>query len=180
MPAWPGLGFGFVEIGTVTARPQPGNPRPRLHRLPDDQALINRLGFNNAGADATAAQLDALDRARACSGRAPLGVNLGKSRAARPSDAPADYAPHGRGPLALRRLRRRQRELAQHARPARPAGSGPARRDPRRARRGQPAAIAREPRGGAPRPVLVKIAPDLDPAQVDAAWTSPSSGGSRA
>src|SRR5690606_14327878 len=47
--AWPAFGFGFVEVGTVTARPQPGNPRPRLFRLPASEALINRMGFNNAG-----------------------------------------------------------------------------------------------------------------------------------
>ena len=50
VPAWPALGFGFAEVGTVTAHGQPGNPRPRIHRLPADRALINRLGFNNAGA----------------------------------------------------------------------------------------------------------------------------------
>src|SRR5918994_3876982 len=49
---WAALGFGFVELGTVTPRPQPGNPRPRLFRLPYDEALINRMGFNNGGADA--------------------------------------------------------------------------------------------------------------------------------
>ncbi len=89
--AWPGLGFGFAEIGTVTALPQEGNPRPRLHRLPDDRALINSLGFNNAGADATAAQLDALER-RELLGRAPLGVNVGKSKVTPAAAAPADYA----------------------------------------------------------------------------------------
>ena len=89
--AWPALGFGFAEIGTVTAVPQEGNPRPRLHRLPDDRALINSLGFNNAGADATAAQLDALER-RGLLGRAPLGVNVGKSKATPAARAAADYA----------------------------------------------------------------------------------------
>src|SRR5688572_10333474 len=49
--AWPALGFGCAEIGTVTPRPQPGNPRPRLFRLPDDLAVLNRFGFNSAGAD---------------------------------------------------------------------------------------------------------------------------------
>ncbi|TAM76663.1 quinone-dependent dihydroorotate dehydrogenase [bacterium] len=65
------LGFGFVEVGTVTPLPQPGNPRPRLFRLPADRALINRLGFNNQGAEAVAARL-AVPR------RAALGVNVGK------------------------------------------------------------------------------------------------------
>jgi len=87
--AWPALGFGFVEVGTVTARPQPGNPRPRLFRLAEDQALINRLGFNSPGADAVAARLDALRR------RAypiPLGVNIGRSAAVPNEGAPDDYA----------------------------------------------------------------------------------------
>ncbi len=57
LPAWAALGFGFIEIGTVTARAQPGNPEPRIFRLPKQQALINRLGFNNDGADAIAERL---------------------------------------------------------------------------------------------------------------------------
>src|SRR6266852_5146582 len=57
LPAWAALGFGFIEIGTVTAKPQPGNPKPRIFRLPNQNALINRLGFNNDGADAIAQRL---------------------------------------------------------------------------------------------------------------------------
>src|SRR5262245_46067545 len=57
LPAWAALGFGFIEIGTVTAIAQPGNPKPRIFRLPQQQALINRLGFNNDGADAVAKRL---------------------------------------------------------------------------------------------------------------------------
>src|SRR5438477_3473142 len=57
LPAWAALGFGFIEIGTVTAKAQPGNPKPRIFRLPAQQALINRLGFNNDGADAIADRL---------------------------------------------------------------------------------------------------------------------------
>src|SRR6266513_326618 len=98
--AWPALGFGFVEVGTVTARPQEGNPRPRLFRLPADGALVNRLGFNNPGAAAVAARLGA-DRAREPPGLL-VGVNIGKSRAAPLDDAPADYAESARllGPHA--------------------------------------------------------------------------------
>jgi dihydroorotate dehydrogenase len=87
--AWPALGFGFAEIGTVTAQRQPGNPRPRLFRLAEDEALINRLGFNSPGADAVAGRLAAFRR------RAypiPLGVNIGRSKAARNEEAPDDYA----------------------------------------------------------------------------------------
>ncbi|MDE3140424.1 MAG: quinone-dependent dihydroorotate dehydrogenase, partial [Pseudomonadota bacterium] len=68
------LGFGFIEVGTVTPRPQPGNPRPRLFRLPGQQALINRMGFNNDGVDAL---LRNLDRAQY---RGVLGINIGKNK----------------------------------------------------------------------------------------------------
>ena len=79
------LGFGHVEVGGVTADPQVGNPRPRLFRLAADDALINRMGFNNDGADAVGARL-----ARA-SVSVPLGVNLGKSKTTTLAEAPADY-----------------------------------------------------------------------------------------
>jgi dihydroorotate dehydrogenase len=87
---WAALGFGHVEIGSVTALPQPGNPRPRLFRLPQDQALINRMGFNNEGAQAVAARLAHLQETF---GRppVPLGINLGKSRVAPLEEAPQDY-----------------------------------------------------------------------------------------
>jgi dihydroorotate dehydrogenase len=89
VPAWQRLGFGFIEVGTVTARPQPGNPRPRLFRLPADQAIVNRMGFNNAGAAAMQVQLERL-RARGLP-RVPLGVNLGKSKVTPAEQAAADY-----------------------------------------------------------------------------------------
>src|SRR5439155_18399762 len=60
IPAWAALGFGFVEVGTVTAKPRAGNPRPRVFRYPEKEAIINRLGFNNEGADAIAARLQRL------------------------------------------------------------------------------------------------------------------------
>jgi dihydroorotate dehydrogenase len=87
--ALPALGFGFAEIGTVTPRPQPGNPRPRLFRYPARASLQNRLGFNNRGADALARRLDALpaDLRR----RLPLGVNLGKNKATPRERALDDY-----------------------------------------------------------------------------------------
>lgn len=84
------LGFGFVEVGTVTFHPQPGNPKPRLFRLPADGALLNRLGFNNEGAQACAARLE---RERSKSRiRVPLGVNLGKSKIVPNDEAADDYA----------------------------------------------------------------------------------------
>lgn len=78
-----GLGFGHVEIGGVTARPQAGNPKPRLFRLPQDRALINRMGFNNDGADRIAERLAALEHRSV-----PIGINLGKTK-----EVPAEYAP---------------------------------------------------------------------------------------
>lgn len=94
------LGFDHVEVGTVTALPQPGNPAPRLFRLPDDDALINRMGFNNDGAPVVAARLRRLR-----SGRAPLpiiGVNIGKSRVTPLDGAIHDYVTSTRllAPLA--------------------------------------------------------------------------------
>ena len=83
MPMLAALGFGFVEVGTVTLRPQPGNPRPRLFRYPEHKAVINRLGFNNDGADAVAARLKSWQRT------VPLFVNIGKNRDV-PIDAAAD------------------------------------------------------------------------------------------
>ena len=82
------LGFGHVEIGTVTAQPQPGNPKPRLFRLPADRALINRMGFNNDGAEAVA---ERLRRSRAEGGLPVVGVNIGKSRSTAVEDAVGDY-----------------------------------------------------------------------------------------
>lgn len=92
------LGFGHVEIGTVTAKAQPGNPKPRLFRLPAHRALINRMGFNNDGADQVARRLAKL-RARETGGgirrkvKLPvIGVNIGKSKVTELSEAAADYA----------------------------------------------------------------------------------------
>ena len=90
IPAWAALGFGFVEIGTVTAKAQPGNPKPRIFRYAEQGALINRLGFNNDGADTIAARLRALRD----SGRwpaMPVGINIGKSKVTPIEEAVADY-----------------------------------------------------------------------------------------
>ncbi|RZS66532.1 dihydroorotate oxidase A [Agromyces ramosus] len=82
------LGFGHVEVGTITAVAQPGNARPRLFRLIDDRALVNRMGFNNGGADAAVGRLSRLARRRH---RPVLGVNIGKSRVTAVEDAVGDY-----------------------------------------------------------------------------------------
>jgi dihydroorotate dehydrogenase len=86
LTAWPALGFGFVEVGTVTWHPQSGNPRPRAFRLRASEAIINRMGFNNAGAEALA---DTLRRVGPVG--VPLGVSLGKSRVTPVAEATADY-----------------------------------------------------------------------------------------
>jgi dihydroorotate dehydrogenase len=82
------LGFGHVEVGTLTAIPQAGNPRPRLFRLIPDRAVVNRMGFNNQGAEAAAWRLQKLRRRAK---RAVIGVNIGKSRVVDVADATADY-----------------------------------------------------------------------------------------
>jgi len=85
------LGFGFVEVGTVTARPQPGNPRPRLFRFSTERALVNRMGFNNSGAVAVAARLRSM--------RPPhpvVGVNIGKTKVVAEDDAVSDYVASAR------------------------------------------------------------------------------------
>src|SRR5438270_1669815 len=90
LPVWAALGFGFIEIGTVTAKPQPGNPKPRIFRLPAQQALVNRLGFNNDGADAIADRLRRLRNDERWPA-VPVGINIGKSRATSLEQAKADY-----------------------------------------------------------------------------------------
>lgn len=90
LPAWAALGFGFIELGTVTAKAQPGNPRPRIFRYSAQDALINRLGFNNDGADIVANRLRQLRE----SGRwpeVPIGINLGKSKTTPIDQAAEDY-----------------------------------------------------------------------------------------
>jgi dihydroorotate dehydrogenase len=79
------FGFGFVEVGTITAHPQPGNPRPRVFRLPEDEALLNRMGFNNPGAEAVAQHLAHVRP------ETVLGINIGKSKVTPIEDAASDY-----------------------------------------------------------------------------------------
>ncbi len=86
-PVLPALGFGFIEVGSVTLRPQPGNDRPRLFRLPEYKAIINRMGFNSDGADAAARRLEAMGRLPI-----PLGINVGLNKDCPPEKAPAEYA----------------------------------------------------------------------------------------
>ncbi|HEX5724769.1 MAG TPA: quinone-dependent dihydroorotate dehydrogenase, partial [Longimicrobiaceae bacterium] len=155
------LGFGFVEIGTVTARAQPGNPPPRLFRLPEDRALLNRLGFNNPGAEAVARRL------RATRIEPVLGINLGKSKATPLEEAAGDYL------RSLELLEPFARYLVVNvSSPNTPGLRALQDAEPLRALlrvlRARAGELARA-RGGEPRPLLVKIAPDLDDAQVDEA-----------
>ncbi len=162
-PALAALGFGFVEIGTVTHLPQPGNPRPRLFRIPSEGALINRMGFNNEGAEAVAARLARQGRLGV-----PVGISLGKSKVTPLEAAVADYLasldllyPYGDyfavnvsspNTPGLRALQERDRldallaALTQRLR-ERAAADGQS----------------------APKPLLVKVAPDLDERGLDEA-----------
>jgi dihydroorotate dehydrogenase len=155
------LGFGFVEVGTVTARAQPGNPRPRMFRLTADRALVNRMGFNNAGAAAAAARLG---RSRRRSRGGPVvGVNIGKSRAVPDEDAAADYAASARAVAAV----------AAYVVVNVSSPNTPGLRDLQAADRLRPVLVAvrsalDDSSGGRRVPLLVKIAPDLADADVDA------------
>ncbi|GAA1891190.1 quinone-dependent dihydroorotate dehydrogenase [Asanoa iriomotensis] len=94
LAAWPALGFGFVEVGTVTAHAQPGNPKPRLFRLRDSEAIVNRMGFNNEGAAALARRLErsVVTRKALTTDRSfPLGISLGKSKVTPLEEAVEDY-----------------------------------------------------------------------------------------
>jgi dihydroorotate dehydrogenase len=157
IPAWAALGFGFIEIGTVTAKAQPGNPKPRIFRLPGQQALINRLGFNNDGADAIAERLGRLRR----SGRwpaVPVGINIGKSRATPLEQAADDYL------YSFRLLR----DFADYIALNVSSPNTPGLRELQEPQRLSELlhAIGNQP-GTAAKPVLVKIAPDLSPTELE-------------
>ncbi|MEQ3640755.1 MAG: quinone-dependent dihydroorotate dehydrogenase [Alteromonas sp.] len=83
--AFSSMGFGFVEIGTVTPRPQPGNPKPRLFRLPEKQAIINRMGFNNKGVD------HLVEQVKEAKFKGPIGINIGKNKDTEDAKALEDY-----------------------------------------------------------------------------------------
>jgi dihydroorotate dehydrogenase len=155
------LGFGFVEVGTVTARAQPGNPRPRLFRLPADRALVNRMGFNNEGAAAAAARLR---RRRRGSGAGPVvGVNIGKTRAVPEAEEAADYAASAQAVA----------DVADYVVVNVSSPNTPGLRDLQAADRLRPVLVAvrsaLDTSAGERRvPLLVKIAPDLAEQDVDA------------
>ncbi|MGZ8745340.1 MAG: quinone-dependent dihydroorotate dehydrogenase [Nocardioides sp.] len=85
------MGFGYVEVGTVTGEPQPGNPRPRLARLPRDRAVVNRMGFNNDGAAVVARRLAERRLDRTARRGVPLGINIGKTKVVAEDEAVRDY-----------------------------------------------------------------------------------------
>lgn len=157
LPAWPLMGFGFVEIGTVTARAQPGNAKPRVFRLPRQGALINRLGFNNEGAAAVAGRLSAWKKAGRWP-RVPVGINLGKSRATPLENAADDYAE------SFRQLRGHGDYFVVNV----SSPNTPGLRDLQAVDQlcGILRALRRENAEG--KPVLVKIAPDLEEEDIDA------------
>ncbi len=156
---FPKMGFGFVEAGTVTAKAQPGNPKPRMFRLIEDEAVINRLGFNNNGADAVSDRLGKV--LSSCKPETPIGLNIGKSKVTDLDKATEDYlysferlypfadyftvnvsSPNTPGlrqlqhqlPPLLAALQSKNKELALKA---------------------------------APKPIFVKVAPDLELAELD-------------
>lgn len=154
-----GLGFGFVEVGTVTAQPQPGNPRPRLFRLPGDRAVVNRMGFNNDGAAAVAGRL-AERRGRSAAQPVVVGVNIGKSKVVPEAAAVSDYE------LSTRLLAPHADYLVVNV----SSPNTPGLRDLQAVERLGPLLTAVRVRADAVTdrrvPLLVKIAPDLSDADV--------------
>jgi dihydroorotate dehydrogenase len=158
LPAWAALGFGFIEIGTVTATAQPGNPKPRIFRLPAQQALINRLGFNNDGADAITKRLGKLRESGRWPG-VPVGINIGKSRTTPLERATDDYL------YSFRLLR----DFADYITLNVSSPNTPGLRELQ-----EPVALSRllyaignEP-GPVKKPIMVKISPDLSPIELEA------------
>jgi dihydroorotate dehydrogenase len=158
LPAWAALGFGFIEIGTVTATAQPGNPKPRIFRLPAQQAVINRLGFNNDGADVVAKRLRGLRESRRWPA-VPVGINIGKSRTTPLERATDDYL------YSFRLLR----DFADYVTLNVSSPNTPGLRELQ-----EPAALSQllhaigsEP-GSVAKPVVVKISPDLSPVELEA------------
>ncbi|MGW7686152.1 quinone-dependent dihydroorotate dehydrogenase [Kribbella sp. NPDC054772] len=157
--AWPAIGFGFVEVGTVTAHPQPGNEKPRLFRLVDHEAVINRMGFNNLGSEALAARLAAYGDLGY-----PLGISIGKSKVTPLEEAVEDYV------TSLRRLYRYGDYFAVNVSSPNTPGLRALQdaghlRELLTALHTEAASLSLT--GLAPKPILVKIAPDLTTSAID-------------
>jgi dihydroorotate dehydrogenase len=155
LPAWEALGFGFIEIGTITAQGQAGNPRPRIFRVPEQNALINRLGFNNEGVEKIALRLEQFRRSSAWP-KIPVGINIGKSKIVPLEEAATDYV------RSFQRLQRLGDYFVLNV-------SSPNTPDLRKLQEKTAIgelfkAIQQQNQG---KPLLVKIAPDLTLEQVD-------------
>lgn len=150
----PRFGFGFVEVGTLTPLPQEGNARPRLFRLVEDGAVINRMGFNNGGQVAAA---DRITRLRACGIAVPLGINIGANKDS--ADRIADYAKGtaAMAPLADYLTVNISSPNTPGLRALQDKGALEALLD----------AVAAAQPAGAAKPVFLKVAPDLEPADID-------------
>ena len=158
LPAWEAMGFGFIEIGTVTAKAQLGNPKPRIFRLPAQQALINRLGFNNDGAEAIADRLRRLRNSNGWPG-VPVGINIGKSRGTPLEQATDDYV------YSFRLLR----DLADYITLNVSSPNTPGLRELQEPQKlsNLLQTIGNEA-GATPKPVVVKLSPDISPADLKA------------
>jgi dihydroorotate dehydrogenase len=154
---WPDLGFGFAEVGTVTLQAQPGNPQPRLFRLPEDRAALNRMGFNNQGA---AALVATLNRCFGPESRhvTPLGINLGKSKVTLLEQAAEDY-------LGSFRL---LKTLGDYFVVNVSSPNTPGLRNLQAASELDPILTVLQAENQTQKPLLVKIAPDLDWPSLDA------------
>ena len=147
------VGFGHVEVGTLTRHAQPGNPKPRSFRLVGDRALINRMGFNNGG---SAAAVPRVERARMSRHRPVIGVNIGKSRVTEVEDATADYV------WSAERLAPIADYLAVNV----SSPNTPGLRGLQEVELLEPL-LAEVKRAAGHTPLLVKIAPDMDDTQID-------------
>ena len=153
-----GLGFGFAEAGSITPLPQPGNPHPRLFRLTEDKAVINRMGFNNSGADAAAARFAARQ-----SRKGVIGINVGANKDS--TDRIADYAVMARrmAPFATYLAVNVSSPNTPGLRALQDESALAALLDAVLAARDEACGVA-----GAVPPVFLKVAPDLEPADIDA------------
>ncbi len=151
------LGFGFIEVGTVTPRPQEGNPQPRLYRLVEDKAIINRLGFNNMGLEAVYQNLDKLPQW--VRKRVRVGVNIGKNKDS--DDAIADYV------AGMVRMARVADYITINISSPNTPGLRELQNDEHLPKLLEAVLNAREKAAAQP-PLWLKVAPDLTPAQIEA------------
>lgn len=156
--AWARLGFGFIEVGTVTPRPQPGNPKPRMFRLPQHQAIINRLGFNNKGVDYLLSRIENTDYSGI------LGINIGKNFDTSIENAASDYL------ICLRKVHAAASYItvnisSPNTKNLRDLQDEERLNDLLRQIQAEREKLAQEQ--GARKPLLVKIAPDVSGAQIE-------------